>query len=160
VLLGRTSDAISLYRQNDLKQTEIIKGRDNLLNLSSIHANEKVARDDSGWKLCTDITLRGSYNIAGPSQQDTWSQSSYFGVVCVYTSTRADKFSFDNFNVTGSVAVDNVPPSLTRVEVVSSLEVRLVFSEPLDQQSATAVGHYLIDESIHPTEAILEDDRR
>ncbi len=160
VMLGRTSDAISLYRQNDLKQTEIIKGRDNLLNLSSIHGKVKVTRDDSGWKLFTDVTESGSYNLEGMSQEDTSMQSSYFGVVCVYTSTRADKFSFDNFNVTGSVAVDNVPPSLTRVEVVSSLEIRLVFSEPLDQQSATAVGHYLIDESIHPTEAILEDDRR
>jgi hypothetical protein len=159
VMLGGNRDAASLYRQNGLTHTEIIKGRDGLLNRSSIDAGIKVTRDDTGWKLFTDITGIGDYTLEGSSDDDTEMAAGYFGIVCTYTSTRSDKFSFDNFKVSGDVIVDNVPPTLSGIEVASPKEIKLTFSEPLDEHSATDFNNYVIDGSQIPTEAILVEDQ-
>lgn len=160
VMLGRNKDAVSLFKQTGLSQSELVKGRDDLLNSSSTFGRVKVTRDDSGWKLFTDVNGAGTYTLEGISEETSTQASSYFGIVCIYTSTRSENIWFDNFYVSDVAAVDNVAPALSAIEIISSTELKLVFSEPLDEQSATFIGNYVIDESRHPTEAILEDDHR
>jgi hypothetical protein len=160
IMLGGNTDAVSVWRQNGLIQTEIIKGRDDLLNRSSINAGIKVTRDDTGWKLFTDITGSGDYTLEGSSDDDAEIAAGYFGIVCTYTSTRSDKFSFDNFKVSGDVVTDNDPPVLSGIDIASSKEIKLTFSEPLDRHSATDPNNYLIDGSQIPTEAVLAEDQR
>lgn len=158
VMLGASKDAISLYRQTGITHLEVIKGREDRLNLTSVEASVKVTRDNNGWKLYTRDADRTEYTLEGSFDDDTDVHSSYFGVVCIYTSTRSDKFAFDNFDVSGVVATDTVPPSLRGIEVVSSNEIKLTFSEPLDKAGATDVSNYLMDGSHNPTEALLVED--
>ena len=110
--------------------------------------------------MFTDITGSGEFTLEGSSDDDAEIAAGYFGIVCAYTSTRSDKFSFDNFKVSGDGVTDNVPPTLSGIEVASSKEIKLTFSEPLGEQSATDFNNYLIDGSQIPTEAILTDDQR
>ena len=160
IMLGRNKDAVSLYKQTGLTQSELVKGRDDLLNSTSAYGRVKVTRDESGWKLFTDVNGAGVYTLEGISEDNTTQQSSYFGITCIYTSTRSENISFDNFYVSDVAEVDNVAPSLSAIEVVSATELKLIFSEPLDKPSATLIGNYLVDESRRPTEAILADDQR
>ncbi len=160
VMLGRSKDAVSLFKQTGSTQSEIVKGRDDILNVSVVEGRVKVTRDESGWKLFTDTGGNGVYTLEGTSDDNTMVESSFFGLVCTYTSTRSKSFSFDNFDVSEVAAIDNSPPALSAIEVVSSTEIKLIFSEPLEEQSATLIDNYLIDESRHPTEALLAEDQR
>jgi hypothetical protein len=160
VMLGRDKDAVSLYKQTGFTFTEVVKGGDGLLNRSSINGRVKVTHDDTGWELFTDLTGVGDYKLEGTSNASDDTKAAYFGVVCTYTSTRSDKFGFDNFDVSGVVVADNIPPSLSNIEIVSSREIKLIFSEPLDEQSATDVTNYVIDNLQTPTDAILAEDQR
>ena len=160
VMLGRDKDAVSLYKQIGFTYTELVKGRDDLLNRSSTDAGVKVTHDDTGWKLYTDLAGNGDYQLEGVSIGNDVMKSAYFGIVCTYTSTRSDKFGFDNFHVSGEVVEDNVPPGLSTIEVISSKEIKLIFSEPLNELSATDFNNYVIDDSLSPTEAVLAEDQR
>jgi hypothetical protein len=160
VMLGRDNDAVSLYKQNGFTYTEVLTGQHDLLNRISIDASVKVTHDNTGWKLFTDLTGNGEYKLEGASNVDDGTESAYFGVVCTYTATRSDKFGFDNFHVSGEVVADNIPPSLSDIEVISAKEIKLIFSESLDEQSATDFTNYVIDDSQTPTEAVLAEDQR
>ena len=160
VMLGRNKDAISLYKQTGLTLTEIVKGRDDILDLSSIEARVKVTRDESGWKLFTDIGSNGVYTLEGSSEDNDIVESSHFGIVCTYTSTRSENFAFDDFNVSEVIAIDIAPPLLSAIEVVSSTKVQITFSEPLDEESAIRIDNYLIDGSSYPMEVVLAEDQR
>jgi hypothetical protein len=160
VMLGGNEDRISLYRQTALTYTEIIGGRDGLLNLPSIAARVKVTHDDTGWKLFTDMTYTGNYALEGEGHDQTNIDSQFFGIMCTYSATRSDKFFFDNFNVSQRVAVDSLPPVLLDIQVISSSEVHLIFSEPLEAQSATNVHNYVIADEQYATEAILSEDSK
>ena len=65
IMLGRNKDAVSLYKQTGLTQSELVKGRDDLLNSSSAYGRVKVTRDESGWKLFTDVNGAGVYTLEG-----------------------------------------------------------------------------------------------
>jgi hypothetical protein len=56
--------------------------------------------------------------------------SMYLGVECDYTTSRADKFFFDNIEVS-EYEVDLSPPLLDQVIVINDSELNVVFSEPI-----------------------------
>lgn len=51
---------------------------------------------------------------------------------------------------------DNIPPTLTGVTLLNPTMVELVFSEPLDRQSAETIGHYEINNGITISRSILD----
>tara|TARA_B100001250_G_scaffold208643_1_gene179091 strand:- start:10328 stop:12625 length:2298 start_codon:yes stop_codon:yes gene_type:complete len=92
-------DEIALYTQVGVSAAKIIDGTDGLA-ASSPDIKIKVLRDDLGnWELYVDTS--GNYFLEGVGFDNSTSLSNYFGVVCKYTSTRGDKFWFDNFIVSG-----------------------------------------------------------
>jgi hypothetical protein len=108
VMIGGTTDEISLFRQTGTTQSKIIDGADGRLDRTSVGVRIKVTRDDKGhWELFSDVDLTGSYILEDSVVDETHMLSHYFGVYCAYTSTRSDKFSFDEFVVTGDPVVDN-----------------------------------------------------
>lgn len=93
-------DEIALYAQNGSSTTKIIAGTEGLA-ASSPEFKIKVLRDYAGlWELHLDTN--GVYFPEGVGFHNSISVSNYFGVYCKYTSTRSDKFWFDNFFVSGS----------------------------------------------------------
>ena len=124
VTIGESNDEISLYRQTGSTFSKIIDGRDGILNMSTIEIKIRVVRDAAtGWQLFTDLGVTGNYFLEGTVEDNNFQTSNYFGLLCVYTATRSDKFFFDDFDVRGDASKDDIPPSLVSLETKSSHEL-------------------------------------
>ncbi len=160
VMIGKTADEVSLYKQTGTTLSKIIDGRDDLLNFSSVEVNIKVMRDPQGWQLFTDTGASGGFTLEGTSGDNTFQTSEFFGIRCTYTATRSDKFFFDDFNIESGSLHDDVPPALTGLKVISPRQLELTFSEPLDAVTAAIVENYVIDHEVgHPTSATVHTDK-
>ncbi len=149
VKIGNTDDEISLYKQTGISETEIIDGTDDRINYSPVTVRIKVTRDNTGnWELFSDTLGGTNYYSEGTVLDDDYIQSNYFGVFCRYTSTRSDKFYFDDFNVTGNPFVDTIAPYLSNLKVISNTELELQFSETLKQSTAETTTNYSVNNSI------------
>ncbi len=157
VLVGNTDDEVSLYRQSGSSSTEIIDGIDDWVNVSAPHLRVKVTRSSSGfWQLEADTSTGFSgYTTMGTATDNTHSTSTFFGVRCDYTSTRSDKFFFDNFSA--SVLPDTTGPSLDSALWFGNDSVLLFFNEPLNPSVATATSNYAVSGGVGaPNAATLQ----
>lgn len=112
VLIGDSQDEISLYKQTGSSKTKIIDGMDGLLNLTTVEVEIRVTRDALGnWQLFADVAMAGTFMSQGTTFDNAHRSSAFFGVLCTYTSTRSDKFFYDDFNISGDAYVDNEPSS-------------------------------------------------
>ena len=160
VKVGGASREVSLFRQDGNASVKIIDGADNRVNIKPVMVRIKATRDAAGnWELLSDNSGGTTYISEGTATDNTYKQSAFFGVFCEYTSTRSDKFYFDDFLVSGNPFTDNEAPQLSTVEVLSADSLRLQFSEALDSASAENASHYEV-EGIHPSTAALEINNR
>ncbi len=89
VRIGNTDDEISLYRKDASgTATRIIDGTDGILNTSNNIIKIKVTRDADGqWILSRNIGGTGnSYINEGMVTDDTYTVSSYFGFLIIYST--------------------------------------------------------------------------
>lgn len=148
VELGNTSDEVSLYRQDGSSDVKIIDGKDGRLNTSTVNVRVDVFRDTLGnWKLYSDTTGAFNFYQEGTVNDSTYFSSSYFGVFCDYTSTRSDKFFFDDFVVTGQPYVDSDAPELLGLQLISDSTLFLEFSEAMDN-AILNTGKYAVNNGI------------
>lgn len=111
VMVGSSTDDIALYRQSGSTRTKIIDGTDDRLNSQLVAVRIKVTRSETGlWQLYSDRGLTGSYQLEGEAIDATHTVSHFFGVQCIYTATRSDKFAWDDVVVTGE-AYPPAPPA-------------------------------------------------
>ena len=111
----------------------------------------KITRDDSGnWEAMIDTTGGYNYIPEGSFFDDSFVTSRWFGLMCRYTSSNATKFYFDDFYV-GPIIYDTIRPEILSVEAISASVIRMVFSEPIQHQSAENVENYrLISKGLSP----------
>jgi hypothetical protein len=129
ILVGGSSDEISLYKQSGTTLTRLIDGRDGVLNLSNVSCTLKATRDSTGyWNLLSDIESPGIFFSEGTALDVQHLSAAYTGVWCRYTATRADKFFFDDIRVSGS---PYIPPPLAKMKDVLITEV---FADPSPRQ--------------------------
>lgn len=155
---GETEDRITLYRQTGSTSSALIVSEDGLLNIDPAVVRIRVTRDDLGnWALYADPTGGTDPQLIGTAFDDTHTQGFHFGVWCRYTSTRSDKFRFDDFVVTGTGFVDDVIPTLNALSVATPNELLLTFSEPVGTPSAENASNYVADNGLgSPVTAIRE----
>ncbi len=155
VLLGNTTDEISLYRQDGLATTEILDGVDDVLDVTNAIARVQVTRDAAGnWGVSRDTS--GGYNFVseGTVLDATYTSASHFGVFCRYTSTRSTSFFFDNLGVP---YVDATIPTLISANPTSSTTLDVQFSEIVDQATAETASNYSVDNGLGaPSTAVLD----
>lgn len=155
VLLGNTSDEISLYRQDGTTTTEILDGVDDVLDVTNGLARVQVTRDAAGnWEVFRDTS--GGYNFVseGTVLDATHTAASNFGVFCRYTSTRSTSFFFDNLGVP---YVDGTIPTLDSATPTSATTLDIQFSEAVDQVSAETTSNYSVDNGIGaPSSAVID----
>ncbi|MBI1287288.1 MAG: hypothetical protein GC178_06880 [Flavobacteriales bacterium] len=146
---GETEDRISLYRQTGTSSTQLITSVDGLLNTDPSGARVRVTRSsNSDWELLADTSGGTSFVSLGTVNDTTYFQSLYSGVWCKYTSTRSDKFHFDDFNVTGNPFVDSEAPTVVSVSVLSNTQVDVLFSEAVSQTTAENTANYSADNGL------------
>ena len=100
--LGYTDRDICLFRQNGNTTEKLIAGQANTLDAASSHVRVLVTRDQEGlWTIKTDLTGGHDFTLEGEAQDRPNNSSAFFGVVCIYTSTRNTGFYFGDFRVDG-----------------------------------------------------------
>ena len=108
-------DAVELFRQDDTILTSVCRGNNSEI-ATAFYLGVKVTRDSTGlWQLLVD-TAGGTNYIPEASATDvTYNTSSWFGVVCKYTTSNAVSFYYDNFNVSSSLCNLGVSSANTNV---------------------------------------------
>jgi hypothetical protein len=162
ILVGDTPDEISLYKQTGTAMTKIIDGVDGVVNSSLVESLIKVTRTDMGsWELFIDIGNSGSFVSQGSVTDNSFDASAYFGVFCNYTSTRSDKFYFDDFMVTGDPYIDATAPVVNLIEVISSNKLLIHFNEEVDPVTSIDINHYSVGNGIgNPSSMELLSDQK
>jgi hypothetical protein len=109
--IGNTTDDVSLYVQSSTTSEKIIDGVDGVLNTPGLHLRVKVTRDRDGtWELLRDVDNVGAYVSEGRTPDQQHLNSEFFGILCSYTSSRSDKFYFDNIAVAGDQSQTDTLP--------------------------------------------------
>lgn len=158
VEIGGTDREISLFKQTGTTNEKIIEGLENSTLMNPVNSRIRVTRDEFGnWELLRD-TLGGiDFFSEGSVFDDTYVQSFYSGVKCVYTSTRSELFYFDDFNVSGDAFFDPNPPVLLESNTLNANTVELIFDEPINQTSAENTANYLVDQGLGFPATALRD---
>ena len=134
-ILGGMEDDLKCFRvENNVKHL-IVDGENGFLN----HPLNDL-------KLSAYDSL-GNWKIKIFHRNDSAFQSYIIGmqefifnkleINCIYTSTRSNKFHFDNIFVLGEIWKDDLIPKPDSVLIVSENEVKLIFSEPVQNFSVS-----------------------
>ena len=144
--LGYTDRDISLFRQNGSITEKLIAGRTNTLDATSNHVRVQVTRDREGfWILKTDLSGGYDFTTEGSVHDRQTAPSSFFGIVCTYTTTRNTGFHFDDFRVNGLPYVDTEPPTVSSY-LIDEKQVHIEFSEPVTVISEPFSRFFDLDE--------------
>ncbi|MFT4968865.1 MAG: hypothetical protein ACI9O4_000599 [Chitinophagales bacterium] len=152
VMIGNLEDEVSLYKQSGNTSVEIIDGLDDLLNTSVVDVWVKVHRDPLGmFDLYADTSVSfNNWSLQGVSNDNEFLSSSYIGVLCDYTSTRSDKFWFDEFYSSTQVYQDLSAPILTGYTLPNLNTLQLTFNENIDSTSAVDPSNFLLNGTSSP----------
>lgn len=144
VRIGGTLDEVSLYRNDFGIMTKIIDGQDGITNTSNNKLSIKVTCSSSGiWDLKCDLNGLGiNYVPQGTILDTTLSTSAYFGILLIQsTASFVSKHYFDDFYV-GPIIYDTTSPILISATAIASNQVDVLFSEPINPQSAQNSSNY------------------
>ncbi|WP_417609962.1 lamin tail domain-containing protein [Owenweeksia hongkongensis] len=140
---GSSDDRISLYRQDGVSSVLVAESGDDWLDIAAVEVSVKVTRDSLGfWVLSADTSGATNYVALDSASDATYIRSQYFGVECIYTSTRSDKFYFDDFSILGNAYNDNQPAAIVGLTILDSSSLCLEFSEAMDSSSASDISNY------------------
>lgn len=149
VQVGSTDDDICLYKQTGNSLVKIIDGPNGVLNTASVNVRVRATRNSSGvWNLAADTSGNTNYLSYGTTTDNTHLQSLFSGISCTYTSTRSDKFLFDDFQVSGNAFNDGLGPYITNLTLINNTTLQITFNEPPLPASAENTGQYFISGGI------------
>lgn len=152
------TDAITLFRRQGDELDTVARGSEGLI-AENFAMHIKVNRDNAGnWTIYTDTEGSGVWEYEATGFDDEIKQTAYFGFVCKYATSYSKRIYFDDFYV-GDIEQDITPPELELITLPNDHSIDLVFSEALDETSASNPTNYSVDHGIgHPQNAILDDE--
>jgi hypothetical protein len=151
---ANSNDAIELFKQTGTPSTSVARGTNGFI-ANPFTISVQVTRDNAGnWNILADPTAGTNFVSQATGNDITYNTSSYFGVVCNYTSSNATNFFFDNFVF--PYTPDVTPPAVSSINVISVNEIDVIFNEPVEQFSAETTSNYSVNNSIgNPNAASL-----
>ncbi|MEM7102207.1 MAG: lamin tail domain-containing protein [Bacteroidota bacterium] len=151
-----STDKLELFRQDGSSTTSLLTGTEGGVGNDPAEARVRLTRDNNGnWELLADYSGGNTLTSEGTVFDDTYPSGEYFGFHCTYTTTRADKFFFDDV-IVSPVFMDMEPPVFSFVEAASSTEIDITFDEEVDISSAQISANYAIDGGLNITSATLD----
>lgn len=141
-----SNDALMIYKLNNGVSTLLATGTLGTMSTdpSDVWLRCKIYRDGV-WNIETNyidgILLKSEINFQDPSI--SLPSKSYFGIFANYTSTRADKFFYDDL-IIRTIVRDSIAPYLASLEAIDDQKLDLFFSEPISENSAKVIGNYSI----------------
>lgn len=143
-----STDAIEIYRQTGTSTTLMLRATDGAVGNDPAQARVRITRDNAGnWELFTDYSGGNNLTSEGIFSDNTHTNGSFFGLTCEYTSTRSDKFFFDDFFIS-PLFVDTDAPILDTVQAITSTTVDVKFNEAITASSAQQINNYTISNGI------------
>ncbi len=152
------ADALRLFRQSGTTRTLLSAGTAGLVAFEPVVVRLRVRRSKAGLWAVEARLPGGTFQAEGNATDLTHlpGAGKYFGFYCLYTSTRRDRFFFDNISVLPDVP-DTAPPVLLSANAAANGQaVLLTFDEDLDTLSALQVAHYTVLGQPAPEEALFD----
>lgn len=150
IRIGQTGDDVfSLVRVDGGAQTTILQ--DTTVFQAGGEYRIKVTRDGSAnWTIEVGEGYNGELKDSGNSVLDnTYTSSSFFGVLVAYTSTRTDDYYFD-FKIDPPPVI--IEPVLVKTfEVTGSNTMEFSFTRDIDFVAGVEPGAFILNGLIEPT---------
>ncbi|MBL7795311.1 MAG: lamin tail domain-containing protein [Saprospiraceae bacterium] len=141
-----SADALRLFRQDGATRVLLATGLSGFVATDPVNIRLRVKRSSTGVWAVEARSGNGPFEAQGTATDATHlpGPGRFFGVYCLYTPTRTDKFFFDNLSVLPDVP-DTAPPVLLSAAAnAGGTEVLALFDEDLDSLSALTPAHYTI----------------
>ncbi len=145
-------EEVRLFRQTGSTSTEMALDGTLQTITSQTFVNVVVTRTAAGvW----EVSVNG--NSQGSGSDDTHTSTDYFGVQIRYTAnSRSDLFFFDDFATSYTPVADTDPVTIATVAEISSTEIRVDFSEDVDETTAENTANYAVDNGIGISAAVRD----
>ena len=154
IQLGETGseDRIKLMKTVNGNVIELAQGANSFG--TDAHFTLRVTLEANHWSVKSrksqDQSFRNELNYLD-EQPLTRNASDLFMLAPSFTSTRLDKFFFDNITISMEEMVDSSSPEITGLEVLGDTKIKVTFSERIDSASAKTVENFLLEPSgLHP----------
>ncbi len=154
-----SDDNLKLYRLDHGNKIILAEGQTGQFATQPAESFIKVEKSkDDIWSVFTKKNNNGYYkNQFEVFSKESLPDSSIFMFSCYYTSTRKNKFFFDDISIK-KFEKDTYPPKIVKSKALSSNKVLLIFDEPLDKQTTTNTGNYNLDPgNIIPDSVLFTD---
>ncbi len=121
-----STDAIKFFRDDGPQGiVELAAGTPGLI-ASSFNINIQVLRDNIGnWNVNVDPTGGENFTTELSTFDNTYMQTNFIGVSCIYTSSNATKFYFDNVYFGNTI-----PPPVINTPNVRSVVINELYADP------------------------------
>lgn len=152
---GGSADAIKFCRDNGSGNiVELAAGASSLIS-GSFTIRIKVIRNAAGlWTISAAPDGDNSFQFQTEVTDLTYTTSSHLGIVCLYTSSNADNFFFDDIYF-GDIVVDTTAPTVTAVTATSETTLNVQFSESVASATATDNASYLLNGVTNPVSSVF-----
>jgi hypothetical protein len=151
-----SADSVQLFEQGGGVHTMVCGGIPGRFGQATNEMRIRVRRDLTGnWTIWSDTSGLFNWQLECTGFNNAHTTTNYFGFECIYTSTRSDKFYFDDIYI-GSNYVDNTPPALISATVTSLTTLDILFNEPVTSASAQNNLNYTVVGLGNPLTAILD----
>jgi len=156
---GGSDDSVIFCRQDSLAVSRLFAFDSLSAGNSANSFRLKIMRSPFGfWQFYADPAGGQGLKPCGEFTDTGISSGLFSGLYCQYTSSNASKFYFDDFYA-GPRIVDSIPPALLSAEAISVSEIKLGFSEALDELTAiNKLNYSLSPGSANPSGASLLAD--
>lgn len=167
-----SSDALRLYKLDNGTSLQLAAGKAGMLATDPAMVKIRVVyRQGGNMTVSADYDINGLYEDSFELQNTdiVIDESNLFGIECVYSATRKDKFVFDNFEIK-AIVKDTMPPILQKVEAINDREVEVFFDEVLDKTSSTVLQNYEVEgignpikisiDSLRPSSIVMTFDKK
>ncbi len=141
-----TTDKVELWRSNGATASIVIEGISDMA-LSPTVGVKVIRTAEAEWQLYVDPTGGTDYVLEGTNIDDTYNGGNYFGFWSKYSSTRCDKFYYDNITI-DPIYIDNAAPEVLLLDIISTTQIEITFNEIVEQTSAETASNYAVDGGI------------
>ena len=147
--LGGSKDNIELYSRQNGTESIITKTSDGLFPNDSVALSIQITKVGGTFTIDTATIGSNSFVTLATSSPISYTPNAqFFGLRCVFTSTRSKKFYFDNFEVEGSF--EKQKPTIDSVLCSDENSLKLVVNEALNRNSVSE-SNFVLNDQFMPT---------
>ncbi|MCH2023732.1 MAG: lamin tail domain-containing protein [Saprospiraceae bacterium] len=150
-----SADSLEIYRLDSGVATKIFGATAGAVAVNPTVSVRIIRNNVGSWELFADYSGGTSYTSEGIFSDATYTSGTHFGFWATYTSTRGDKFFFDNVYLS-PLLIDVTPPVIDSIAAVGSTQVDVYFDEIVDLTTAENVSNYSIDNGIVVSSAVRD----